>query len=929
MDQTRRTFLQTIPLIALAPCFVATSVAKPDATPDQTRPEIGNPLEVLASEFRSMPPSSRLIMHWYVFGPAWIEQESLRQLRMMKDAHVGGVLLFPTYPVAVDDSARGVRNQRYLDDDFFRVLNAALAGARELGMTFDMVIGTGWPYGGPSVTEPDAAHALRMRSGPPTGLKPSEKLVAALGEGEAAKYFYSAPTGMQVKRAALGAEGLVLDHYNPDALTHYLESVAGEILKRTPAGAIRSFFCDSLEVYRANWTDEMPRIFRERRHYDLIPRLPALFDANDPDAKDLRCDFWRTCSEQAVEGFVRPLQRWLNRRGARSQVEAYGTPPVSLAAYRYVDIPVGEHYEWKEFSSSRWASSGGRLAGKRLIMAEAWTWLGLPDRFSDTLEQLKLCSDLHFLCGINALYGVTYAYSPVEMGAPGWPPYFGPIVNHTQPYWPYFSNFADYVNRASYLLQQGRPIAEIALYLPAEDCMAESGPEQLLLNWVTRDRMSSNGAPPEFRLKNALHYQADVIVAMIIGGYCFDGVDTFTMNDGMRVEEGRLRMGDGDYGLLLLPNLTAIDVASLEKIAQFVHGGGALIATRRLPETAYGLFNREDNRRRVKQLVSEIFGVVPSDVGLHINAYGKGRAALVGDEQGSLREALRQLAPPDIAFREPSPSVGFVHRRTDHVEIYFLANTSDEPLDLQARFRSARPYATRWDLRTGEIFEVPLARNGEGLSVPLGPLESCAVVFTSQPVAARRSYRVETNGKHEIRFGQTLKSEIVSGLPAPLELSAPWQVTFGTPLSKTKTLERLASWTEIPEARYFSGVAVYETEFDLPMAPARTGARLKLGRVCETAAVSLNGSPAGVAWMSPYEHDVTNLLRAGKNSLRIEVSNLLINKVLGDGPIDYSQVRKRFGNRFPAGEEWTVVREPRVSGLLGPVRLTFYRDLFS
>ena len=142
------------------------------------------------------------------------------------------------------------------------------------------------------------------------------------------------------------------------------------------------------------------------------------------------------------------------------------------------------------------------------------------------------------------------------------------------------------------------------------------------------------------------------------------------------------------------------------------------------------------------------------------------------------------------------------------------------------------------------------------------------------------------------------------------------------------TLERLASWTEISEARYFSGVGIYETEFDLPVLPDRTGALLKLGRVCETAAVSVNGSPAGVAWMNPYELDVTKLLRAGKNGLRIEVSNLLINKALGDGPIDYSDVRKRFGNRFPAGEEWTVVREPRVSGLLGPVKLAFYRDLF-
>lgn len=52
-----------------------------------------------------------------------------------------------------------------------------------------------------------------------------------------------------------------------------------------------------------------------------------------------------------------------------------------------------------------------------------------------------------------------------------------------------------------------------------------------------------------------------------------------------------------------------------------------------------------------------------------------------------------------------------------------------------------------------------------------------------------------------------------------------------------------------------------------------------------------------------------------------------LNKILGDGPIDYSAVFAKYGQRFPPGEEWDVVREPLTSGLLGPVRLVFYRRL--
>ena len=55
------------------------------------------------------------------------------------------------------------------------------------------------------------------------------------------------------------------------------------------------------------------------------------------------------------------------------------------------------------------------------------------------------------------------------------------------------------------------------------------------------------------------------------------------------------------------------------------------------------------------------------------------------------------------------------------------------------------------------------------------------------------------------------------------------------------------------------------------------------------------------------------------------LTNLLINKVLGQGPIDYSAIYAKYGNRFPAGDEWDVIREPLPSGLLGPVRLHFYK----
>src|SRR5207302_2558022 len=108
------------------------------------------------AEFRDVPNAYRMRMHWYVFGPAWEAKECERQLARMAAQHIGGVLIFPTYPIAVDDPARGIRNLEYLSPEFLKVLGSVATSARNLGLTVDIVLGTGWPYGGPSVSLEDS-----------------------------------------------------------------------------------------------------------------------------------------------------------------------------------------------------------------------------------------------------------------------------------------------------------------------------------------------------------------------------------------------------------------------------------------------------------------------------------------------------------------------------------------------------------------------------------------------------------------------------------------------------------------------------------------------------------------------------------------------------------------------------------------------------
>jgi alpha-L-rhamnosidase len=312
---------------------------------------------------------------------------------------------------------------------------------------------------------------------------------------------------------------------------------------------------------------------------------------------------------------------------------------------------------------------------------------------------------------------------------------------------------------------------------------------------------------------------------------------------------------------------------------------------------------------------------------------GRGRAIFCPDEQGSFVKAL-DSTPPDIAFVRPSEHVSFVHRREADRDFFFIANTSELAHDLEGTFRVGHKAPQLWDLKSGDVRPIVLFEHvAAGTRVPftLGPLESKVIVFTAEARAAaavRTNLPLEAegasvfeNGAYFYDTGRGKKAVSVSGLPAPYEPAIQWRLTLG---EEHYALDELASWTALAKSRFFSGRGVYEAEFDAPQFNG-LGVVLDLGAVRETAEVRLNDVAAGVAWMRPYRMDVTRLLRPGRNRLRVDVTNLLINQVLGQGPIDYSAVYAKYGKRFPPGDEWEVVREPLPSGLLGPVRLVYYK----
>jgi hypothetical protein len=175
----------------------------------------------------------------------------------------------------------------------------------------------------------------------------------------------------------------------------------------------------------------------------------------------------------------------------------------------------------------------------------------------------------------------------------------------------------------------------------------------------------------------------------------------------------------------------------------------------------------------------------------------------------------------------------------------------------------------------------------------------------------------------------------VARLPAPLEISGPWEVRLPPHLDVPEhlVLDKLASLTEHPDEaiRYFSGTAAYRRNFDLPADRLEKGTRLMLdlGRVEPLAEVCLNGKSLGVLWKPPFILDITEAAKTGMNLLEVRVTGTWRNRLVGDTkyPNGFPSATGAAGGRaqfkpyLGVNLKLRPEETPAPFGLLGPVQL--------
>lgn len=891
----------------------------------------------LHEAFAHPPDDSRIMMRWWWFGPSATKPELQRELEQMKAAGIGGVEIATLYPLALDDPLSGFHNYNFVSDEHIDNLRFAAEQARRLGMRVDVTLSSGWPFGGPHIPVTQAAGELRVESvAAPAGvtsiavpsLESGERLLAIFvspATGAAQDYrgarqlslpadsrldlpdtatsarvvlfFISSRTGMMVKRAAQGASGFVLDHYDSAAIRNHLEAVGDRLLSAFGDHPPYAVFSDSLEDYGSDWTPDLLAEFEKRRGYDLTAMLPALAGDFGPATAAVRHDWGETLTELANENFLEPIHMWAQKHGTLFRSQTYGFPPVALSSNRYADLPEGEGKAtinmWREFSDTRWAASAGHLFGRTVISSETWTWLHSP-AFRATPLDMKAEADLHFLQGINQLVGHGWPYSPKEAGEPGWRMYAAGALNDHNPWFGVMPDLTAYLQRVSFALRQGKPANDVAILLPNDDVWASfKARTQKKSSATSLGGFDETGSNVTIDESMGRFLGPEIIPQILDAGFNFDFIDADSI--------GRVGI---PYKVLILPGVQRIPAATYEKIAEFARGGGIVIATKRLPDTAPGYRDAAAISDRVKQISDSLF---------HRET---GTAHFVEDEH-NLGANLSASLHPDFAAEPKTPQIGFIHRRLESGDLYFVANTSNQEHAILASFRADGNHAELWDPFTGNATGLPDSKRVE---LKLEPYESRLIFFSNLPLSPAVAPSRDENEK--------------------VDISHDWQVTVG---NSQLHMTDLASWTDTVSLRFYSGTAVYEKTVEVLRDALRPGGSVFLdfgngtpvplpdplpvfnmrayleSPVREAAQVFVNDRFAGCVWHPPFQVEITKFLKPGENKIRIVVGNTAINELAGTVLPDYRLLHSRYGVEFIPQDMRNL--QPLPSGILGALSL--------
>ena len=782
--------------------------------------------------------------------------------------------------------------------------------------------------------------------------------------------FVCANTGLLLKIPSPKSHGPAIDHFNSEATKmhfDYLISRLRQELGNFKDTALKHMYVCSYELSGSTWTPDFLEEFKKRRGYDMRNFLPVLSGSIVQDyefTERFRYDYRKTLGDLLVDAFYSTAREMSNRHGLLLCAEAGGPgPPLhqvpvdALKALGALDIPRGEFWKEHDVWVVKETACASHIYGRKIVDMEAFTsWRHWQDGPFD----IKPFADRALCGGANHFTFHTCAHNPPQAGLPGWVYHAGTHISPSLVWWPKARPFIDYLSRCSYLLQQGLFVADVCYYYGDQ---------------------GFNFVPPK-HVDPSLGY-----------GYDYDVTNAEVILSRMDVRNGKIVLPDGmSYEVLILPDREDIDWMVLKKIERLVKAGATVVG--RKPTRSNGLTDYPHRDIKVRNLANKLWGpcdgkkCTEHSYGKGRIIWGKTlrdilQARGIGPDfsftsrdgkESELDYIHRRTKSDDIYFvrnknecwelvdcvfrvfgKTPElwrPDTGRMHRQVvyDFVKggtrvplllppagsVFVVFREKTEENHFVSLGRNNRPIFPAEESKPQELASIPhqlcnakISTVSQVSTAAAGPIGAGPHGHDKFELQIFRSgtYTLKTAEDKEV----TVKLETI---PAMQEITGPWEVRFprGWGAPESKVFDELISWTDDSEEgiRYFSGIATYYKELDIPADQLAADKQLflDLGRVRFVAEVYLNAKGLGILWKPPFRVDITRAAKAGKNQLVIEVANTWSNRLVGDAraPQDIRYCQTNIANSLTWRVPWkdTPLIE---SGLLGPVRLIVAKKL--
>ncbi len=589
-----------------------------------------------------------------------------------------------------------------------------------------------------------------------------------------------------------------IDALNPESTTAFINSTHEKYKKAVGkefGKTVPGFYTDepAMHYYHMGldnlvipWTTKMFKIFRERRGYDLKPYLPALYTSMGNVTSKIRYDFWRTLTEQYSESYYKQLRDWCDSNGVlftghllgeewlRVHARCEGNIFKHLKHFHITGVDhlypkIGTESEPDQHVALKLASSAAHYYGSNRLLCES-----MGGTYWDcSLERMKWIANWEYVLGVTIFNNHGYHYSIEGERKRDWPP--SQFYHHT--WWKYYDRFTTYMSRLGHILSGGKHIAKILVLYPINS---------IWTNYVPQSR-NDIGNVIEFDF----NYLTDTLLRL---HYDFDYTDEDILSEA-KVRDGKLKIANEEFELLILPPLTHIKASAFKKIEEFVNSGGKVIADTLIPTSFL-----EDEDLKANEKISKLFGQDPNllindfkkvaefDI-THKNSIGdiyviKGKGLYVERNKAKLNEIILQCINPDVTIT--NEDVFYLHKQKDGYDIYFITNVLQEDKgEVNITFEKVG-IPEIWNPNTGEIEKINVYQIKDGrLNIKLNfpPSESHIIIIRDDKPSAfitESNIRVESfDGKVITGFGVLDSSQVT------LEVMQNGKITkFHTPAKK-------------------------------------------------------------------------------------------------------------------------------------------------